>query len=161
MREAIKDCTHIIHTASPLPANANQKLSLEEAQTRIMRCMFKEALENKVEKIVVTSDALTMCGSSWKMTREERAPTYNEFDYAWRSQENREELRGYIASKCIQEAECQKFLDSQLDVGTGEYRPEAPEVITLHPGLILGPPLSKATQSSTIKLFRDTLTGKI
>jgi nucleoside-diphosphate-sugar epimerase len=63
-------------------------------------------------------------------------------------------IDGYILSKCLQEKEIREYLKKQ-------DREWTPEIVTLHPSFIIGPPLNISTNGSSIDGFYKMATGEL
>lgn len=97
LSKAIEGCHYIVHVASPI--TGAQGLTDEEmllpARTG-MKFILNAAVENKVERLVVTSAFFTMAAGYWK--RHQGETNYSEEDFA-----PFEEGDGYAKSKISQE----------------------------------------------------------
>lgn len=113
-----------------------------------MRWMLQACLVHKVKKLIVTSSAAAVNGTSWKGNAD---PYYNEGDFA--AGKPGSSTDGYIKSKILQEQECIKFLQERA--GCAE-----PEIVTLHPCFVIGPIITPSSTSS-IEGMRKMLSGQV
>jgi len=134
---AAKDCYYIIHTASPVPSTSSKMKEEDFIKPAVegMHAILEAATQNKVKRLVLTSSMSTIFGAGWKG----KDGTYSEADFA-----PEEHCGGYEKSKIRQENVCRDFLRLQETIAS-DYKLE---VVTLHPGFILGPSLIKSPSSS-------------
>ena len=108
--EACKDCTHIIHLASPVPGDANERVMNENQminQASIGMISILHACQKyKVKKLIVCSSGSNIIGTAWK--RKQNENLYSEKDYTVDHQWD--ELDGYMKSKIRQEEEIRQWI---------------------------------------------------
>mmetsp|Transcript_1561 Transcript_1561/g.2755 ORF Transcript_1561/g.2755 Transcript_1561/m.2755 type:complete len:216 (-) Transcript_1561:475-1122(-) len=154
IREGVRDCTYVIHVASPLPGKvAFKKGAMENTAQTGMSLMIQACEEFKVKKLIVTSSIATINGTCWKPS----GSVYNESDFCYDKPNQR--LDGYMASKCLQEREIISYLEGKKKAETGEFAEGTVEICTLHPSFIVGPPLNKATCQSSVEGFQKMVSG--
>lgn len=139
--EAITGADYVIHAASPLilgdvPDESVLFGPAVDGTGRVLRAAKKAG----VKRVVVTSTALTAAGH---ITVGPATPT--DFTPA---DDPRANL--YTKSKIAAEEVIRNF---------AAEHPSGPEVITIHPGVIIGPPLNPEEDSESIALFRGIWSG--
>ena len=102
--------------------------------------MLEAAKKAQVKKIVVTSTALTIAGHI-----SEGMATPADFTPA-----NDPRVTLYTKSKIAAE---------EVVLNFAAENPSGPEVVTIHPGVIIGPPLDPEEDSESIALFRGIWSG--
>ncbi len=139
--DAVAGANYVIHTASPLilGAVADESLLFGPAVDGTRR-VLEAAKKAKVKKIVVTSTALTIAGHV-----SDRLATPADFTPA-----NDPRVTLYTKSKIAAEEVVLNFCAEN---------PSGPKVVTIHPGVIIGPPLDPAEDSESIALFRGIWSG--
>lgn len=137
--EAAKGCTYVIHAASPLVIgkvdDENQLIAPAVDGTRRVLHAAKEA---EVRRVVLTSTALTVVGH---ITDRVGGPD----DYTpaeW------PDNTVYTKSKIMAEDVARAFMRDN---------PDGPAITTIHPGVIIGPPLRPNEDSESIALFRGIM----
>lgn len=139
--EATDGADYVIHTASPLILGAVEDDSvLFGPAVDGTRRVLEAAKKAKVKKIVVTSTALTIAGHI-----SGRMATPADFTPA-----DDPRVTLYTQSKIAAEEVVLNFCAEN---------PSGPEVVTIHPGVIIGPPLDPAEDSESIALFRGIWSG--
>ncbi|GIY35260.1 cinnamoyl-CoA reductase 1 [Caerostris darwini] len=143
-KEAVKDCSYVIHTASPFPsappANADDviKPALDGTKNVLQAC----ADSGSVKRVVVTSSIVAIHG---EMVMEE-GKEYTEGD--WTNTES-SSLDAYSKSKTLAERAAWDFV---------KELPEDKkfELAVINPGLVLGPVLS-GTSSTSVEIIKKLL----
>lgn len=143
--KAIKDCTYIMHVASPYsvtnPKNdADMMVPAVEGTTRIM----KLAKKAKIKRVVLTSSIVSMMCSK-------RHGKFGPDDW---TDINYPKLNTYIKSKTLAE----KAAWSSLDNGKNS---ENPELVVIAPGGVFGPPLGDDITGESLSILSKMLDGKI
>ena len=141
--EAFKDVDALAHVASPfiLKEPKDEQEYLRPAVEGTLRVM-RFASQFEIENIVVTATYLTMAGH---MSTGIFGPnSYTPLDAP--------NINSYIRSKVAAEEALWNFVSH-----------EAPDlsVSTIHPGAILGPPLTTDTSGTSVSTIRDMLTGAV
>lgn len=139
--DAMQDADYVIHTASPLILGAvsDESVLFAPAVDGTKRVLEAAKVAN-VQRIVVTSTALTIAGHV-----SARSATPADFTPA-----DDPRVNLYTRSKIAAE---------QLVLKFREENPSGPEVVTIHPGVIIGPPLDPDEDSESIALFRGIWSG--
>ena len=137
--EAAKGCTYVIHAASPVVIgkvdDENQLIAPAVDGTRRVLNAAKEA---EVRRVVLTSTALTVVGH---ITDRVGGPD----DYTPADLPNN---TVYTKSKIMAEDVARAFMRAN---------PDGPAITTIHPGVIIGPPLRPDEDSESIALFRGIM----
>ena len=139
--EAMGGADYVIHTASPLILGAvpDDSVLFAPAVDGTKR-VLDAAKRAQVKKVVVTSTALTISGHI-----SEGLATPADFTPA-----DDPRVNLYTRSKIAAE---EVVLNFSAD------NPSGPEVVTIHPGVIIGPPLDPEEDSESIALFRGIWSG--
>lgn len=139
--EAFSNVDAVIHVASPfiLSEPKDEQVYLRPAVEGTQRVM-KFAKEASVKKAVVTSTYLTMAGHL-------ESGTFGPKNFTPLESPG---LNSYIRSKIAAEQALWDFVASS---GSGM------RVNTIHPGAILGPPLSSEGEGTSISTLRDMIRG--
>ena len=139
--EAVSGADYVIHTGSPLilGAVADDSVLFGPAVDGTRR-VLKAAHRASVKKIVVTSTALTIAGHV-----SGRMATPADFTPA-------DDPRVSLYTKSKIKAE-------EVVLNFRTENPSGPEVVTIHPGVIIGPPLDPEEDSESIALFRGIWSG--
>lgn len=148
-REAMKDCELVFHTASPFKISG-----IKDAQTELIKPalngthnVLKSAKENSsVKRIVLTASVVSMHGDAADM-RETENGIFTDKDWNTTSTETH---RPYSYSKTIAEKEAWKITKTQDQF----------DLVTVHPGFVLGPSLTKRKDSASIDFMVSLLNGK-
>jgi dihydroflavonol-4-reductase len=79
---AVKDCTHIIHVASPVGGDPTIKKDEQMIEWAVngTKTILDACEKNNVEKLVVTSSSATIAGCLWKT---DKTKSYNEEDFSF------------------------------------------------------------------------------
>jgi dihydroflavonol-4-reductase len=137
--EAANGCSYVIHAASPLVLgkidDENQLIAPAVDGTRRVLDAAKEA---GVRRVVLTSTALTVVGH---ITDRVGGPD----DYTPADLPNN---TLYTKSKIMAEDVARAFMKAN---------PDGPAITTIHPGVIIGPPLRPDEDSESIALFRGIM----
>ena len=139
--EAITGANYVIHAASPLilgdvPDESVLFGPAVDGTKRVLRA----AKRSNVKRVVVTSTALTAAGHIT-----EGLATPDDFTPA-----DEPRINLYTKSKIAAEEVVRRFAADN---------PSGPEVVTIHPGVIIGPPLNPDEDSESIALFRGIWSG--
>lgn len=145
--EAVAGCTYVQHVASPLPSSnpKDDDELVRPARDGALR-VLKAAQAAGVKRVVMT--ASTACIAYGRGSRE---TPFTEAD--WTDETNRADTSAYERSKTIAERAVRAWLKTQ---------PNAPEYVTVHPGLVLGPVLGNdfsASIESVKKMMDGSLPG--
>jgi len=138
---AVADADYVIHTASPLilGAVADDSELFGPAVDGTKR-VLKAAHKANVKKIVVTSTALTIAGHV-----SGRMATPDDFTPA-------DDPRVSLYTKS-------KIAAEEVVLNFRTENPAGPEMVTIHPGVVIGPPLDPEEDSESIALFRGIWSG--
>lgn len=143
--QATAGCSAVIHVASPIIHDRKikdpEKELYEPAVDGTLNVM-KACVENKVNRIVVTSSSVTVVDSKSHLLDEINEETFAKEENA---------MMAYQISKIRAEAAGREFV---------EEHPEL-EYISLHPGFIIGPPLMTETSSPSIGMISNIMKGKM
>ena len=139
--EALTGADYVIHAASPLilgdvPDESVLFAPAVDGTDRVLRAAKKAG----VKRVVVTSTALTVAGH---ITEGLATPA----DF---TPEEDPRANLYTKSKIAAEGVARNF---------AAENPSGPEVVTIHPGVIIGPPLNPDEDSESIALFRGIWSG--
>jgi len=139
--EALAGADYVIHAASPLILGKVSDDSVlfapaVDGTARVLRAAQKA----NVKRVVVTSTALTAAGHIT-----EGLATPADFTPA-----DDPRVNVYTKSKIAAEEVARNF---------AAQNPSGPEVVTIHPGVIIGPPLNPEEDSESIALFRGIWSG--
>ena len=139
--DALAGADYVIHTASPLILGAvpDESVLFAPAVDGTRR-VLEAAKKAQVKKIVVTSTALTIAGHI-----SEGMATPADFTPA-------DDPRVTLYTKS-------KIAAEEVVLNFAAENPSGPEVVTIHPGVIIGPPLDPEEDSESIALFRGIWSG--
>jgi len=139
--DAVAGADYVIHTASPLILGAvpDESVLFAPAVDGTRR-VLEAAKKAQVKKIVVTSTALTIAGHI-----SEGMATPADFTPA-------DDPRVTLYTKS-------KIAAEKVVLNFAAENPSGPEVVTIHPGVIIGPPLDPEEDSESIALFRGIWSG--
>lgn len=123
--EAATGCTYIVHTASPVPEGPvkNAAEVIEPAREGTLRALLS-ARRAKVRRVVLTSSTAAVI---WGHARD-GSKVYDEQDWS----DLNDSVAAYERSKTLAERAAWKFVEELPE-------PERFELVTVLPGLILGP----------------------
>lgn len=147
--DAIEGCELIIHTASPFKITGIRNPDRELIQPALqgVRNLFFSAGESEaVKRIVLTSSIAAMFGDAIE-TKSIPGKTVNECDWNTGSTPK---YQPYPYSKTIAEQEAWRLAD----------RLNTFDLVVINPGLILGPSLSRRSDSTSISLMMQLCSGK-
>jgi nucleoside-diphosphate-sugar epimerase len=144
--KAIEGSTYVVHTASPFPIAKpkHEDLLIKPAVEGTMAVM-KAAHKNKVKRVVITSSVAAIYVSSDKKQMDFSVADWTDLKLA----------TPYEKSKTMAERAAWDFQASLPE-------DERMEIVTINPGLVLGPNLNKASFSSgdiIKKLMMNELPG--
>ena len=144
-KKAMRGIDGIFHIASPfptsLPKNENDLIAPAKKGTLNI---LKSATELGIPKVVMTSSAGTVVYGNTKNG------TFSEKD--WTNVKNRNDTTPYFRSKTIAEQEAWKFVKNT---------PNAPELVTVLPGAILGPIIDKNDFGTSANLVKKMMDGSM
>ncbi len=147
--EAMKDCELVFHTASPFMISGikDAQKQLIEPALNGTRNVLNSAKENSaVKRIVLTASVVSMHGDAADM-QETKNGIFTDKDWNTTSTETHQP---YSYSKTIAEKEAWKITKTQ----------EQFDLVTVHPGFVLGPSLTKRKDSASIDFMLSLLNGK-
>jgi len=137
--DAVRGCTYVIHAASPLIINkVKDESQLIKPAVEGTRRVLNASGNAGVSRVVVTSTILTVVGH---IAEGLGGPDdYTPADWPGNTQ--------YTKSKIMAEDATRAFMSQH---------PGEPAITTIHPGVIIGPPLRPDEDSESIALFRGVL----
>lgn len=139
--QAMDGVDYVIHTASPLILGAvDDENTLFGPAVDGTRRVLENAAAAQVKKIVVTSTALTIAGHIT-----EGIATSKDFTPI-------DDPRVSLYTKS-------KIAAEQVVLDFVEKRQGDPDLITIHPGVVIGPPIDPNEDSESIGLFRGIWSG--
>lgn len=140
--EAVRGADTVMHVASPFilrePKDEGDYLRPAVDGTRRV---LDASLTEGVRRVVITSTYLTMAGHLYSET----------FGPSDRTPVDDPTINAYIRSKVAAENAAWEW---------AKEHPETLELVTLHPGAILGPPLSLEASGTSVSTLRDLVTGR-
>ncbi len=149
-QEAMVDCELVFHTASPFMISGikDAQKQLIEPALNGTRNVLNSAKENKsVKRIVLTASVVSMHGDAVDMQDTENG-IFTDKDWNRTSTATH---RPYSYSKTIAEKEAWKIVKTQNQF----------DLVTVHPGFVLGPSLTKRKDSASINFMISLLNGKL
>lgn len=144
--QAFYGATYVVHTASPFFKHSrvkDPKRELIEPAVKGTLNVMEEAHKAGVKRVVMTSSANAVIDIS---SVPAAGKTYNEKDW------NPTTHPSYALSKILAEKAAWKF---------SSEHPNAPELVSILPGFTVGPPVSKRTDSESIRLISNLLEGRM
>lgn len=148
-QEAMTDCELVIHTASPFKItgikNADKEL-VQPALQGTRNVLFSATDSDSVKRIVLTSSIVAMVGDTIDIQNLNHG-VMTEKSWNTTSSVNHQP---YPYSKTLAEKEAWRIASEQ----------NRWDLVVINPGFILGPSLSKRTDSTSISLMRQLLSGK-
>ncbi len=148
--KGMKDCELVFHTASPFMISGikDAKKQLIEPALNGTRNVLNSAKKNpSVKRIVLTASVVSMHGDAADMKKTENG-IFTDKDWNTTSTETH---RPYSYSKTIAEKEAWKIAETQDQF----------DLVTVHPGFVLGPSLTKRKDSASIDFMISLLNGKL
>lgn len=142
----VNGCDYIVHVASPFP-EVDKKINEEEIMKPAVEGtlnVLRAAQKYGVKRVVCTSSLQTVRGK----TIEDKI--YTEADMP----DPADSFNAYGKSKIIAEMESWDFIKNQKD---DEHKIE---MVTLHPGGIIGPTLLKDKPFTSMEMIKKTITGE-
>jgi len=147
--EAMAGCELIIHTASPFKIsgikNAQQEL-IDPALVGTRNVLDAVNSTQSVKRVVLTSSIVAIFGDAIEIFKTEKGIFTAEH---WNSTSSANH-QPYPYSKTVAEKLAWEMASKQ----------DRWDLVTIHPGLIMGPSLSKRTDSTSIDLMIQLVTGK-
>lgn len=138
---AFEGADYVIHAASPLILGnvADEKILMEPAIQGTRR-VLAASLRQGIKKVVLTSTALTAAAhiTEGDVTPEDFTPI------------EASGVNPYTKSKILAEQEVMSF---------AKANPDGPELVSILPGVIIGPPLNRDEDSESIGLFKGIWSG--
>ncbi|WP_064091975.1 SDR family oxidoreductase [Rossellomorea aquimaris] len=144
--EAVSGCEYVFHTASPFIINGIKDANKELIEPAIKGTQNVLSSVNKVEsvkRVVLTSSVVSIFGDHVDMKGKE---SFSEGDWNTTSSINHQP---YSYSKTIAEKEAWKMMKEQ----------DQWDLVTINPSFVMGPTLSKRTDSTSISTILSFLTG--
>jgi dihydroflavonol-4-reductase len=143
--EAVSGCTYVQHLASPLPTTSpkNDDDLVRPARDGALR-VLKASRDAGVKRVVMTASVASIAYGHGS-----RTTPFTEAD--WTDETNRADTSPYERSKTIAERDARAWM--QREGG-------ALELVTIHPGLVLGPVLGNDF-SASIEAVKKLLDGSV
>ena len=148
--EAMRDCELVFHTASPFMISGikdAQKQLIEPALNGTRNVLNSAKETPSVKRVVLTASVVSMHGDAADMQKTENG-IFTDKDWNTTSTATH---RPYSYSKTIAEKEAWKISETQ----------EQFDLVTVHPGFVLGPSLTKRKDSASIDFMISLLNGKL
>jgi len=145
-KEAVKDCTYVMHVASPLPIEIpKHEDELLKPAINGTLSVLRAAHNAKVKRVVVTSSGLAITGSDY-----ENDKAFNEECWG-----NADTKFAYCKSKILAEKAAWNFVAEKKANNESTV-----ELVVINPVLILGPVLHDSLGTSSNR-FLNVFLGKI
>ena len=147
--EAMKNCELVFHTASPFLISGiknPQKELIEPALEGTRNVLNSAKKTSTIKRVVLTASVVSMHGDAIDMQNTENG-IFTDKD--WNSTSTATH-RPYSYSKTIAEKAAWKIVKTQ----------EQFDLVTVHPGFVLGPSLTKRKDSASIDFMISLLNGK-
>lgn len=148
-KEAMEGCELVIHTASPFKISGiknAQKELLEPALEGTRNVLVTVNATDSVKRVVLTSSIVAIFGDAVDIHKTEKG-IFTEEHWNFSSTPNHQP---YPYSKTVAEKLAWQMARAQ----------DRWDLVTIHPGLIIGPSLSKRTDSTSIDLMIQLGSGK-
>jgi dihydroflavonol-4-reductase len=144
--EAMEGCTYVQHVASPLPSVApkDDEALIQPARNGALR-VLRLARNAGVHRVVMTASVASIAYGKGGRA----APPYTEAD--WTDCSTKNDTSGYVRSKSIAERAARDWV--KREGGTLE-------LVTIHPGLVLGPVVS-ADFSASVEVVKKLMDGSV
>lgn len=146
--EAVKGCDAVIHLASPfiLDTSNPQENLINPALKGTQNVLNAATKSSTVKRIVLTSSIAAIHGDNADMTKQ-NIKAFTEEN--WNSTSSIDH-QPYSYSKMLAEKEAWKIYDNQNQW----------ELAVINPGFVMGPPLTKKSNSGSLTFLNDVLSGK-
>jgi len=144
--EAMEGCLYVQHVASPLPAVApkDDEALIQPARNGALR-ILRMARAAGVRRVVMTASVASIAYGNGGRA----APPYTEAD--WTDCSTKNDTSGYVRSKSIAERAARDWVKRE---GGGL------ELVTIHPGLVLGPVCSPDF-SASVEVIKKLMDGSV
>jgi dihydroflavonol-4-reductase len=144
--EAMEGCTYVQHVASPLPTITpkDEEQLIRPARDGALR-VLRLARGAGVRRVVMTASVATIAYGGGGRA----APPYTEAD--WTNLKDKSDTSAYERSKTIAERAARDFIKREGG---------ALELVTIHPGLVLGP-VSSADYSASVEAVKKLMDGSV
>ena len=145
--QAFEGSDFVIHTASPfVMAVADPKTELIEPAVKGTLNVLKSAKKARVQRVVITSSIAAIQGTS------------NDPEKVWTEEDWNLDatLRTapYQLSKRLAEQAAWNFIKTQ-----GKYKGSRMDLVVINPGFVIGPPVSRRSDATSIKIVKSFLDG--
>lgn len=147
--KAMEDCEMVIHMASPFFVAGVKdpvKQLIEPAKEGTRNVLETATRNSSVKKVVLTSSVAAILGDS---VEAENLPNRTYTDQHWNSSSTATH-RPYSYSKTVAEQTAWEIADSQSQW----------DLVTVNPGFVFGPSLSKRVDSTSVGFVMDMAKGK-
>ena len=146
--ESMKDCEIVFHTASPFSINVKdpQRQLVDPALKGTKNVLSSVNNTPSVKRVVLTSSVVAVHGDNADM--EEQG--LKQFDERHFNSTSSLDHQPYPYSKVLAEKEAWKMNEAQSRW----------EMVTINPGFIMGPVLSKTSDSESLVFMKDIMKGK-
>lgn len=143
--EAVAGCRYVLHVASPLPSNnpKDDDELVRPARDGTLR-VLRAARDAGVRRVVITASTACICYGHGS-----RQTPFTEAD--WTDETNRADSSAYERSKTIAERAARAWHAAEGG---------ALEIVTVHPGAVLGPVLGHDF-STSIEIVRKLMNGSV
>ena len=147
--EAMKGCELVIHTASPFfisgVKNAQEEL-IKPAVNGTVNVLGTADETETVKRVVLTSSVVAIFGDAVDISKS-RTDMFTEKDWNTTSTDRHQP---YALSKTLAEKEAWRMVNEQ----------DRWDLLVINPGFVMGPSLSKRTDSTSIDFMRSMVNGK-
>jgi len=146
--EAAKKCDYVLHTASPFKIDVKdpQKELVEPAVKGTENVMRSAIASEQVKRIVVTSSVAAIYGDNQDI---QSKPDGQFGPKDWNTSSSLQH-QAYSYSKTEAEKKARSMIEKQQDT----------DLVTIHPGFVLGPSLASRKDSTSIDFILQMLSGQ-
>lgn len=148
-KEAMEGCELIIHTASPFRVQGirdPQKELIDPALEGTRNVLYSAQESASVQRVVLTSSVAAIYGDACEL---EDQPKHLFTESVWNVSSSISR-QPYSYSKTLAEREAWRIARSQMQW----------DLVVINPGFVLGPSLSKRTDSTSTEFIRSLLRGR-
>ncbi|KAG2451350.1 hypothetical protein HYH02_003954 [Chlamydomonas schloesseri] len=147
--EPVRGCDYVIHTASPyiinVPASQVREKLLEPAVKGTEYVLSAASKSPSVKRVVLTSSCAAIYGDPWEFGKNH---VYTEADW---NATSTDKVLTYSYSKKLAEQKAWEMAKAQSQW----------KLVVINPAVILGPPLSKRTDSESVSIINQILKGQM
>lgn len=154
--EAVQGADAVIHVASPVSLDvprgqSKRAILIDPAIQGVENVLASVNKSPSVKTVVYTSSCASIWGDNW-----ERGPDHVYTEADWDESASESYLPYNYGKTLAEKRAWQLYNEQQLETGDQKRW----RLVTIHPGFVLGPPLSASVQSEGITVFADLLKGK-